>query len=76
MGFKTDFVWGAASAAYQIEGAAFEDGKGSNIWDSFSHIPGQYTAVTTATLPATTITVWRKISTQWMHWELKATAFW
>lgn len=40
MGFKTDFVWGASSAAYQIEGAAFEDGKGSNIWDSFSHIPG------------------------------------
>lgn len=41
MGFKKDFIWGAASAAYQIEGAAFEDGKGLNIWDAFSHEKGR-----------------------------------
>lgn len=41
MGFKKDFVWGAASAAYQVEGAAFEDGKGLNIWDVFSHEKGK-----------------------------------
>ncbi len=35
MPFKKDFVWGAATASYQIEGAAFEDGKGLNIWDVF-----------------------------------------
>lgn len=33
MGFPKDFLWGAASAAYQIEGAYLEDGKGQNIWD-------------------------------------------
>ena len=41
MSFKKDFMWGVASAAYQIEGAAFEDGKGPSIWDEYSHIPGK-----------------------------------
>lgn len=35
MGFKKDFVWGGATASYQVEGAAYEDGKGLNIWDVF-----------------------------------------
>ena len=38
--FPTDFVWGAATASYQIEGAANEDGRGPSIWDTFSHRPG------------------------------------
>ena len=33
MSFDKNFIWGASTAAYQIEGAAFEDGKGPNIWD-------------------------------------------
>lgn len=41
MGFDKDFVWGAATAAYQIEGEAFGSGKGLNIWDSFSHQPNK-----------------------------------
>ena len=41
MSFPKDFVWGAASASYQVEGGAFEDGKGLSIWDAFSHFPGK-----------------------------------
>lgn len=39
--FPPDFRWGTATAAYQIEGAAHEDGRGQTIWDTFSHEPGR-----------------------------------
>ncbi|MGZ8786269.1 MAG: family 1 glycosylhydrolase, partial [Acidimicrobiia bacterium] len=39
--FPKEFVWGAATASYQIEGAAFEQGKAESIWDRFSHTPGR-----------------------------------
>lgn len=39
--FSENFVWGAATASYQIEGAWNEDGKGLSIWDEFSHTPGK-----------------------------------
>jgi beta-glucosidase len=39
--FPAGFVWGAATASYQIEGAAKEDGRGPSIWDTFSSTPGK-----------------------------------
>jgi len=39
--FGPDFVFGVATASYQIEGAVREDGRGPSIWDTFSHTPGK-----------------------------------
>ena len=39
--FPSDFVWGAATAAYQIEGAVDQDGRKPSIWDTFSRTPGK-----------------------------------
>jgi beta-glucosidase len=41
MKFPADFIWGAASAAYQIEGHDLADGGGASIWRTFSHTPGK-----------------------------------
>lgn len=39
--FAPDFLWGVATASYQIEGATREDGRGACIWDAFSNMPGR-----------------------------------
>src|ERR1019366_3120960 len=40
-GFPQGFLWGSATASYQVEGAVKEDGRGQSIWDTFSHTPGK-----------------------------------
>jgi beta-glucosidase len=39
--FPDGFLWGCATAAYQIEGGAKDDGRGPSVWDTFSHTPGK-----------------------------------
>ena len=41
MGFRDDFVWGVASASYQVEGAVNEDGRGASVWDMFCKESGR-----------------------------------
>jgi beta-glucosidase len=42
--FPEEFIWGASTASYQIEGAVTEDGRGASIWDMFSHTAGRTNA--------------------------------
>ena len=46
-GFPQDFLWGSASAAYQVEGGWDADGKGVSNWDKFVRIPGKTFKATT-----------------------------
>jgi beta-glucosidase len=39
--FPHGFLWGSATASYQVEGAVHDDGRGPSIWDTFSHTPGK-----------------------------------
>jgi beta-glucosidase len=41
LAFPPGFVWGAATASYQIEGAVDEGGRGRSVWDTFAHTPGR-----------------------------------
>ncbi|WP_024287749.1 GH1 family beta-glucosidase [Cellulomonas sp. KRMCY2] len=50
--FPHDFVWGAATASYQIEGAVDEDGRGPSIWDTFAATPGRVLDGHTGTVAA------------------------
>ncbi|HET7677229.1 MAG TPA: GH1 family beta-glucosidase [Candidatus Limnocylindrales bacterium] len=58
--FPRDFLWGAATAAYQIEGAVAEDGRGESIWDRFSHTPGRIAAGDTGDVACDHYHRWRE----------------
>jgi beta-glucosidase len=46
--FPDGFVWGTATASFQVEGAVHEDGRGPSIWDTFTHEPGRVVDATNA----------------------------
>ena len=58
--FPEGFLWGTATAAFQVEGAWQEDGKGESIWDRFTHTPGRVKGGTTADVACDNITCMRR----------------
>ncbi|MDR0415704.1 MAG: family 1 glycosylhydrolase, partial [Propionibacteriaceae bacterium] len=59
-GFPAGFLWGVSTAAYQIEGAAAEDGRGPSIWDTFSRRPGAVLGGDTGDVAADHYHRWRE----------------
>ena len=58
--FPEQFLWGAASASYQIEGGVGEGGRGRSIWDTFSHTPGKVKRGETGDTAADSWRRWRE----------------
>jgi len=54
--FPAGFVWGAATSAYQVEGAARKGGRGPSIWDTFVRVPGRVAGGTPGRWRPTTTT--------------------
>jgi beta-glucosidase len=73
--FPSNFVWGAATAAYQIEGAWDKDGKGESIWDRFSHTPGKVSNGDTGDVACDHYHRWREDIALMRHLGLSAYRF-
>ena len=58
--FPKGFLWGAASASYQIEGGVQEGGRGERVWDTFSHTPGKIKNGDTGDIAADSFHRWRE----------------
>ena len=68
MEFPPGFWWGAATAAFQIEGATREDGRGESIWDRFAATPGKIITGERGSWPVTPIIATRMISRSCARW--------
>ncbi len=66
LAFPAGFLWGAATSAYQIEGAVREDGRTPSIWDTFSHTPGRTAGGDTGDVASSTTTA---TATTWRSWR-------
>lgn len=58
--FPPGFLWGVSTSAYQIEGAATEDGRGPSIWDTFCRLPGRVSGGDTGDVACDHYCHWRK----------------
>jgi beta-glucosidase len=58
--FGPDFAWGAATSAYQVEGAVREDGRAASIWDAFCRVPGAVAAGDTGDVACDHYHRWRE----------------
>ena len=74
-GFPAGFAWGAATAAYQIEGGATADGKGESIWDRFSHTPGAISDGSTGDVACDHYRLWHADVDQMARLSLNAYRF-
>ena len=73
--FPPDFLWGTATAAFQVEGAWNEDGKGESIWDRFSHTPGKIRGGATADVACDDYHRYREDIALVKHMNLKSYRF-
>ena len=73
--FPPGFIWGAATSAYQIEGAWDQDGKGPSIWDTFVHQPGRVFQAQTGDLAADHYHRWQQDIALMQEIGLKAYRF-
>ncbi len=73
--FPHNFLWGAATASYQIEGAWNEDGKGESVWDRFSHTPGKIANADTGDVACDHYHRWREDIALMRQLGLKAYRF-
>lgn len=70
--WRKNFLFGAATASYQIEGAVDEDGRLPSIWDTFSATPARCSPATPARWPAITIIAGKRTWTCWRGSASKA----